>query len=816
MAVKTKTNELPEAKLIKGKLIRHFGKNVEDATTEQIYQAVAMCVRDELMEEWMISVEESKKRRLKTIIYMSAEFLMGRALVNNLINLDRLDAYKEALESMNIDLGEIEDEEADAALGNGGLGRLAACFLESLATLDLPAYGCGIRYEHGLFAQRILDGAQVEIEDNWLETGEVWEIERVEDEVEVKFGGEVNEVWDENGLTIEHVNYSSVIGVPYDMPVIGYKSNAPATLRLWSARGKKNLDMSFFNRGDYARAMEERELAEVISKVLYPEDNHEAGKQLRLKQYYFFTSATMQWMVQTHKRNFGNIYDLPKYYEIQINDTHPTLAMPELMRILMDQEHLSWEDAFDITSKMFNYTNHTILTEALERWPKEMLRMLLPRIYKIIEILNEKYCEKLWEAFPGEFDKISHHAIVAYNEVRMANLCVYVCKKVNGVSQLHGEILKTSLFRDQYVMEPKKFIAITNGITHRRWLVKANPALTNVLKETIGDKFIKDYREFEKLAEFIKDPAFLEKIAVAKQHNKRRLAEYVFKKQGIVLHEDAVFDVQAKRLHEYKRQLLKVMHILYLYNRACEDRTSIKEKITFIFAAKASPGYTRAKNIIRLINAVGDLVNNDPRTKDLLQVVFIENYGVSAAEILIPATEISEQISTAGKEASGTGNMKFMMNGAITIGTLDGANVEMVERATRENMYIFGATVEEIGYMNRYGTYKPGEYYEKDKQIRDVLGRLIDNSLPGVSERQFSDIYQSLVFGDYDKPDQYYLLYDFEPYVNAYDKMISAYSDRPKWLKMMASNIAVSGWFSSDRTIGDYNAKIWGLTPFEG
>ena len=804
---------LEEVGKIQGKLKRHFGKTLDNANLDHIYEAVALCIRDEIMDRWIAAKSNVKKSGMKVLYYMSAEFLIGRGLVNNMINLDLFDKYNEALKSIGIDLLDVEKEENDAALGNGGLGRLAACFLDSLSTLNLPAMGCGIRYEHGLFRQRILDGAQVELEDNWIDTGYVWEVETPEEQVEIHFGGEIKEEWTENGLKIHHYNYHTVLAVPYDMPIVGYETAMPATLRLWSARAKKNLDMTYFNRGDYTRAMEEKELAEVISKVLYPEDNHEAGKQLRLKQFYFFTSATMQYIVNRHKRLYGDVRTLPDYAVVQINDTHPTLAIPELMRILMDEEGLGWDEAENIVGRMFNYTNHTILSEALECWPKDMFKLLLPRVYSIIETINEKYCQRLWKAFPGDFDKISALSIVAYNEIRMANLCVACCHRVNGVSQIHGNILKQSLFRDNYVMEPSKFLAITNGITHRRWLAKANPALTQFICKYIGKDFLSDYREFEKLMNYVDDPEYLEGFAAVKKENKKRLAKYVKDTQGIVLNQNAIFDVQAKRLHEYKRQLLKVLHILHLYNQIKKDPGCFTQPMVFLFAAKASPGYVRAKNIIRLINAVADLVNNDPDTRDILQVVFIENYCVSSAEILIPATDISEQLSTAGKEASGTGNMKFMMNGAVTLGTMDGANVEIFEQVGKENIFIFGATVEEINYMQKYNTYKPAQIYEKEPDIREALGHLIDRSLPGVSDRQFADLYHSLVFGDFDRADQYYLLYDFRSYNNAFNKAVKAYQDPKKWFKMAAINTAKSGVFSSDRTIEEYNEEIWHLRP---
>lgn len=806
---KTKPKEVTK---ILDKLKRHFGKTLEDANLEQIYQACALCVRDEIVERWINARNRTEKEGRKIVIYLSAEFLMGRALINNMINLDLFDKYKIALEYLNIDILDVENEENDAALGNGGLGRLAACFLDSLSTLNMPAMGCGIRYEHGLFRQRILEGAQVEIEDDWIDTGHVWEIESPEDELEVHFGGEIKEHWTEQGLKIEHYNYHTVLAVPYDMPVEGYESQTPATLRLWSARAKKNLDMTYFNRGDYTRATEEKELAEVISKVLYPEDNHEAGRQLRLKQFYFFSSATMQYMVKRHKRLYKDLHTLPKYVSVQINDTHPTVAIPELMRILMDEEGMGWDEAYRIVSEIFNYTNHTVMAEALECWPKDMFKIMLPRIYSIIETINEKYCAELWKAFPGDFEKISNLSIVAYNEIRMANLCVAVCKHVNGVSQIHGEILKTNIFRDNYVMHPSKFLAVTNGITHRRWLAKANPDLTALMAKYIGKEFLTDYRKFEDLVKYTDDPEFLAGFAAVKQKNKERLCKFLKEKQGLTLNPNAIFDVQAKRLHEYKRQMLKVLHILYLYNKLIEDPGFMTQPVTFIFAAKASPGYIRAKNIIRLINAVGDLVNNDPRTKDILQVVFIENYGVSSAEVLIPATDVSEQLSTAGKEGSGTSNMKFMMNGAVILGTMDGANIEIYDQVGKENMFIFGANVEEISHMQKYDTYRPEEYYEKDAELRNALLRMIDGSLPNVGERQFADLYHSLVFGSYEKADRYFLLYDFRSYANAFQQMLAAYQNKQAWSRKGAYNTAKSGVFSSDRTIEEYAKLIWGLS----
>ncbi len=794
---------------ILGKLKRHFGKMLSEATPDEIYRACALTLRDSIVDEWMDANMMVTKTGKKSLYYLSAEFLMGRALVNNMINMHLYKECREALTELNFSLDEIEEQENDAGLGNGGLGRLAACFLDSLSTLDLPATGCGIRYEYGLFRQRILDGEQVEVDDNWLDAGNVWEIPRPEEQVEVHFGGEIEENWTAEGLKIEHKDYYSVIAIPYDMPIMGYLSRMPATLRLWSARAKSGLDMHYFNRGDYVRAMQERELAEVISKVLYPDDNHEQGRQLRLKQFYFLTSATMQHIVRRHKENFGDLHTLPNFFTVQINDTHPTLAIPELMRILLDEEGMSWEDSYDITSRVFHYTNHTIMIEALERWEETMFKSLLPRIHQIIKAINDKFCEQLWKVYPGEWDKISSMAVISYGEIKMANLCIAVCEKVNGVSQLHSEILKTKTFRDFYVVFPEKFLGITNGITHRRWLAKANPELCDLLISHIGEGFLKDYTEFEKVSALLDDPQFLSDFRQVKMNNKKRLKAFLQRTQQIDIDENTIFDIHAKRIHEYKRQFLKVLHILHLYNAIKENPGIPMQPATFIFAGKASPGYARAKNIIRLILATAELVNNDPDTKDKLKVVFIENYGVSIAEILLPAADISEQISTAGLEASGTGNMKFMMNGAVTMGTMDGANVEMFDAVGEENIFIFGATAAEIEQMEKYATYTPGDYYSQNGDIRRALDHLINGTLGPKNDRQFKDLYQSLLFCNDDRSDKYFVIHDFPSYIQTYNKIDAAYRDQEKWTKMAATNTARSGIFSSDRTIQEYNKNIW-------
>ncbi|MDR0519684.1 MAG: glycogen/starch/alpha-glucan family phosphorylase, partial [Clostridiales Family XIII bacterium] len=731
------------------KLKRGLGISPDLASKDEIYKAVSLTVRDMIMERWADANEQVWKQGAKRLYYLSAEFLMGRALVNNMINLRLASEYREALSELGLSLADIEEQETDPGLGNGGLGRLAACFLDSLSTLGLPVTGCCIRYEHGLFRQRIEGGEQVEADDNWLENGNIWEVERPDDTVEVRYGGGIEEVWTAEGLRIEHSGYTAVLAVPYDMPIIGYESGMPATLRMWSARAKSELDMSHFNRGDYVAAASESALVESISQVLYPEDNHEQGRLLRLKQFYFFTSASMQFMVKKHKKHYGDLRTLPDHYCVQINDTHPTLAIPEMIRILMDDEEMQWDEAFDIVSRMFNYTNHTIMREALERWNEGMLKSLLPRVYRIITEIDRKFRDRVWEKWPGDVARLNEMAIVGSGEIRMANLCIATCNRVNGVSQLHGEIIRTRTFRDFYILYPDKFLGITNGITHRRWLAKANEGLTALISERIGDGFLHDWRELGGdsdspalaggglgwaharggLWEHLSDEGFLSEFARVKRANKERLCDHLRKSQGIEINPDTVFDVQAKRLHEYKRQLLKIMHVLHLYFEIKAGRGDVVPA-TYIFAAKAAPGYHMAKEIIRLILSVGELVNNDPDTASLLKVVFIENYSVSEAEILIPATDVSEQLSTAGLEASGTGNMKFMLNGAVTIGTMDGANIEIAEAVGSENIFIFGADAYEIERVQGEGSYSPRGIYESDGRLRRVIDSFTDGTLP--------------------------------------------------------------------------------------
>ena len=801
---------------IKGIMEKLYGKTIDEASYKELYKASAMSVRDKFMNSWNQTTRSIYHDKKKVLYYMSAEFLIGRSYASNIMNMGLESVYKEVFKELGIDYKDIIPMENDPGLGNGGLGRLAACYLESLTSMDYPVMGCGIRYEYGLFKQKIVDGAQYEVEDDWLSDGFVWEVERPEWTFEVKFNGEIEEEWTEHGLEIKYTNYNTVQAVPYDVPIIGYGCKHPGTLRLWSARSESSFDLSSFNKGDYLKAVENRQLAEMISKVLYPADNHQQGKELRLRQFYFLASAQMQYIVKYHKMVSGDLHKLHETAVIQINDTHPTLAIPELMRLLMDDEGYSWDDALSVVKKVFNYTNHTIMGEALECWDERLFRVLLPRIHTIIVNLNEQYCRKLAEYFPDDMDKISEMAIIAYGQIRMANLCIAVSSHVNGVSQLHGEILKKRLFNYEFQVFPNKFTAITNGITQRRWLALANPELTALLRRTIDGDFIKDWRLYDQLVPYADDPAFRDEFRKVKQKNKERLAEYLHETQGFTLNTDSIIDVQCKRLHEYKRQLLKCIHILYKYNHLLVDDKALSYPVTYVFAAKAAPGYHRAKSIIRLINAIADLVNNDPRTKDFMQVVFVENYNVSSAEIIIPAADISEQLSTAGYEASGTGNMKFMLNGAITMGTMDGANVEMYDQLGPDHIFVFGATAKEIANLQRFKSYNPGIVFEKNRYIRDALDRLIDGSLPNVSNDQFSEIYQSLLFSNgYDVADPYFVLYDLPSYAETFTRAINLYArDNEAWMRKAVMNVAKAGYFSSDRAVEDYNELMWHLKKY--
>ena len=812
MELKKKSVEQIKEELLE-KLSTTFGCGIEEATDEQVYQALAMMVRDEVMQRRSVSRGVRKQTGSKKVYYLSAEFLVGRALYNNMVNLVNEGNYLKALDELGIDKSVIFEEEPEPGLGNGGLGRLAACFLDSLTTLKLPAMGCSIRYELGLFRQKLVDGYQVEVPDNWLDWGNVWEIPRPEQTVEVHFGGRVVPYDDHGRMRFAHENYTTVLAVPYDIPTLGYDTTMVNFLRVWSARSPKQIDMQSFNSGQYVKAMAERELAEVISKILYPNDDSYQGKELRLKQQYFFSSASVQYAVSDFLKVYGPNWSIfPDKVAIHINDTHPAVAIPELMRVLMDEHDLGWDEAEDICRRTFAYTNHTVLQEALERWPESLFAETLPRIYMILQEMNRRLCEKLWKSYPGQWERIGHMAILGYNQAHMANLCVAYAHSVNGVSAIHTDILKKQTFHDFYILEPQKFVSITNGITHRRWLIQCNPGLSSLIDEAIGDGWRKDMDQLIRLKPFADDAAFREKFAKIKAENKLRLAEHVRRQQGIEMNPDSLFDAQAKRLHEYKRQLMNALGILMRYNEiaANPDRTYLPR--TYIFGAKAAPGYQRAKLTIKLINSIADMVRKHPVASKYIDVVFLENYSVSQAEVLMPAAELSEQISTAGKEASGTGNMKFMMNGAVTIGTMDGANCEIHDAVGAENIYIFGLTAEQV--ERGYSSYRSYEIYETNPAIRKALEQLIDGTLCPEHPRMFQEIYHALLFGDGGgMADPYFVLKDLPQYMAAQKKIDGDYTDKDLWLRKAVLNTACSGGFSSDRTIREYNDKIWHLKP---
>ena len=793
---------------ILGKLQRYNGRTLADATEQQIYYAVASTVRDQIMQKWMTYREKDKSYTGKRLYYLSVEFLTGRSLHCNILNLCSTEEYRQAMEELGLNWREICREEPEPGLGNGGLGRLAACFMDSLASLSLPAMGCTIRYEYGLFRQRILEGQQIEVPDNWLENGNVWEFPAMEDTCEVHYGGYVEES-EVNGRRIFTLkDYHTVEAVPYDMPVAGYDCETVNTLRMWRAHSPKALDLASFNSGNYSKAMQEQELATVISKVLYPEDNHLEGKELRLKQHYFFTSATLQYALKDFKRRFGNNFALlPEKMTVHINDTHPGLAIPEMMRLLIDEEGLGWDEASYIVQHTMAYTNHTVMSEALERWPESMMRSLLPRIYMILQEINRRVCARLADHYHNGCDpRIAKMAITAYDMVHMANLCVSMSYSVNGVSQLHGEILKKDTFRDYYEFTPEKFSAITNGITHRRWLMACNAGLRDLLYDTIGDSWVKEPERLRELLPYRDDPVFQARFAAVKRANKALFSDFLMQRQKMSVDPDFLFDVQAKRLHEYKRQLLNALHILVLYNRIMDDANFTMTPRVFIFGAKASPGYYMAKQIIRLIIAISKLIDRTPRAKKFLRVVFLENYDVSGAEALMPAADLSEQLSTAGKEASGTGNMKFMMNGAVTMGTMDGANVEIYDQAGPDNIYIFGMRAETVDSLYREGSYMPMHIYENNAELRRALTQIIDGTLFPDNPATLQDIYHNLLFSD-----PYFVLKDFGSYSMAQRRVDADYQNQSKWLRMAITNTACSGVFSSDRTIREYNEKIWRL-----
>ena len=790
-----------------------YRKTLEEATQEQIFQAVSYTVKDVIIDNWLKSQKAYEKQEPKIVYYMSMEFLMGRALGNNLINLGAYGEVKEALEELGLDINCIEDQEPDPALGNGGLGRLAACFLDSLATLNYCAYGCGIRYRYGMFKQEIRDGYQVEAPDNWLKNGYPFELRRPEYAKEVHFGGYVRVEWDpvNNQNKFIHEGYQAVKAVPYDMPITGYNNDVVNTLRIWDAEPIVDFNLDSFDKGDYHNAVEQENLARTIVEVLYPNDNHMAGKELRLKQQYFFVSASLQAAIAKYKKTHDDITKLHEKVVFQMNDTHPTVAVAELMRLLMDQEGLGWDQAWDITTKCCAYTNHTIMSEALEKWPIELFSRLLPRVYQIIEEINRRFILEIQQKYPGNFEKIKKMAIIYDGQVKMAHLAIVAGYSVNGVARLHTEILKNQELKDFYEMMPEKFNNKTNGITQRRFLAHGNPLLADWVTDKIGPDWITDLSQLSKLKVYADDEKALQEFMTIKFKNKERLAKYILEHNGVEVDPHSIFDIQVKRLHEYKRQLLNILHVIYLYNQIKAHPEMDFYPRTFIFGAKASAAYARAKKIIKLINCVADVVNNDASINGKLKVVFIENYRVSNAEIIFAAADVSEQISTASKEASGTGNMKFMLNGAPTLGTMDGANVEIVQEVGEENAFIFGMSSDQIINYENNGGYDPDFIYNTDPEIRQVLMQLINGTFSSDTE-MFRDIYNSLLDKrNMPRPDQYFILGDFRSYAEAQKRVEEAYKDEKRWAKMALLNTACSGKFTSDRTIQEYVDDIWHL-----
>ena len=797
-------------KIVVINLKNRYRKTLEDATKQQIFQAVAYSVKESIVDRWIATHKAYEEQDAKTVYYMSMEFLMGRALGNNLINLTYYDEVKEALDELGIDLDMVEDQEMDAALGNGGLGRLAACFLESLSTLGYPAYGCGIRYQYGMFAQKIENGYQVEVPDEWLKDGNPFEIKRPEYATEVKFGGYVRSYIDKNGKDCYvQEGYQSVKAVPYDLPVVGYGNNVVNTLRIWDAEPVSQFNLDSFDRGDYQKAVEQENLARTICEVLYPCDNHYAGKELRLKQQYFFVSASVQRAVIKYKEKHDDIRKLHEKVAFQLNDTHPTVAVAELMRILMDEEGLEWDEAWEVTSKTCAYTNHTIMAEALEKWPVDLFARLLPRIYQIIEEINRRFIEDIKKKYPDNYDKIAKMAILYDGQVKMANLAIVAGYSVNGVAALHTEILKKQELRDFYEMMPEKFNNKTNGITQRRFLLHGNPLLAKWVTDKIGDGWITDLSQLDKLSGCCDNEEDRKAFMDIKYQNKLRLAKYIKEHNGIDVDPNSIFDVQVKRLHEYKRQLLNILHVMYLYNKIKANPQMDFYPRTFIFGAKAAAGYRRAKLTIKLINSVADVINNDASINGKIKVVFIENYRVSNAELIFAAADVSEQISTASKEASGTGNMKFMLNGALTLGTMDGANVEIVKEVGEDNAVIFGLSADEVIQYENYGGYNPHDIFNNDQEVRQVMMQLINGFYSPEDPDRFREIHNSLLYDN--RPDMYFILKDFRSYADAQQRIEAKYRDKDGWARSAMLNVAKSGKFSSDRTIEEYVQDIWKL-----
>jgi len=777
-----------------------YGKNLNNTTLREQYQTLGNMVREYISQKWISTNEIYRCHNQKQVYYLSIEFLLGKLLGQNLLNLGIFEIVSEGLSDLGINLSDLEEIEEDAGLGNGGLGRLAACFLDSLASLHLPGHGMGIRYKHGLFDQKIVEGYQVELPEQWLKHGNVWEVRKSDESKEVCYWGKVEASYENNRLVFRHIDAEKIIAIPYDVPIPGYQSDMVNTLRLWSAEPISNPphhDVLTYKRN-----------TEAVSEFLYPDDTHDEGKILRLKQQYFLVSASLQSIVSSYKKINKSLKQMHHHVAIHINDTHPVLAIPELMRILMDIEGFGWDEAWEITTNTISYTNHTTLAEALEKWPIHIFKPLLPRIYMIVEEINERFCRDLWERFPGDWGRIEQMAIIAHGVVKMAHLAIVGSHSVNGVAKIHSEILKKREMKQFYEVFPDKFNNKTNGITHRRWLLKANPELSRLILDAIGSDWVYNPEQLIELKRHAYDPVLKKKFAEVKQLRKEILAKIIYKQNGIKVDEQSIFDVQVKRLHEYKRQLLNVLHIMYLYNRLKEDSSFTIYPRTFIFGAKASPGYYFAKKIIKLINSLADKVNNDPYVSKMIKVIFMENYRVSLAEKIFPAADVSEQISTASKEASGTGNMKFMMNGALTIGTLDGANIEIMEEVGEENIFIFGLKAEEVLNYYENGGYQSTEYYHHDPRLRQVINQLVNGFFPDV-EDEFEAIYDSLLAHN----DQYFVLRDFASYAGTQEKVQQAYQDQSSWLEKALINIAHSGYFSSDRTIQEYAKSIWGISP---
>jgi len=800
---------------IEGKLKRHYGVEIGEAKPEMVYDACAQTVRDLLMDKWVATKHNVHKKQAKQICYLSIEFLLGRSLRNNVFNLGLMSQFQGALKDYGYTFEEICDIEQDAALGNGGLGRLAACYMDAMSSQGLPATGYSILYEYGLFKQRIIEGQQTELPDSWLDTGRSWLVTKEDEAVEVRFGGRVEEEWTDAGMKVHLVDCDVVRAIPNDMLISGYRSRTVNSLRLWQPKSVYTMNMTLFNAGDYLKAMEHAVTAEVLSKVLYPEDNTYEGKSLRIKQQYFFISASVQSIVKKHMEHYGCLDNLADKIAIQINDTHPAMVIPELMRILMDEYGMGWDKAWDITTHTVAYTNHTVMVEALERWPEDLIQKIVPRIHQIILEINRRFCEHLWTVFPGDWEKIAYMSIVGRGEVRMAHLAIAGSFSVNGVSALHSQILKDDCFHDFYLDTPEKFTNVTNGITYRRWLGQGNPGLTQLITDSIGSSFLKNPNDLEKLKAFADDSEFLKKFAEIKRQNKIRLAQFIEKENGIVIDPDSLFDVQAKRLHEYKRQLLNVLHILRMYYEIKDNPQMDVVPRTFLFGAKAAPGYSRAKEIIRLIHAVADMVNNDPDVNGKMKVVFIQDYKVTVAEILMPAAELSEQISTAGREASGTGNMKFMLNGAITIGTYDGANIEIFERVGAENFFLFGMKTDQVNNLLRHG-YDAMQYYVNNGWINRVVSAIQHGiGRPG-HEIAFPGIANSLLFNSTGNvADPYLVLADFDDYCRAQREASATYLDKEAWNRKALMNVAMSGDFAADRAVLEYDKNIWHLTHLQ-